>query len=193
MANMLDSLMDQLGGGNLDTLSRSVGADKEATRDALAAALPTILAGLAKNSASADGAAALDNALAKDHDGGLLDDLSGFLRQGQTANGEGILRHVFGDKQEAVETAVSKSSGIDAAKAAKLLAMAAPIIMAYLGRKRQQEQLDPSTLGRVLKEQNQSVQKASPQLGGLASILDADRDGSVADDIAAGLGKLFRR
>jgi hypothetical protein len=71
--------------------------------------------------------------------------------------------------------------------------MAAPLIMAWLGRKKRQDHLDPDSLGRVLREQNQSVQTASPQLGGLARILDADGDGGVADDIVAGLGKLFRR
>lgn len=193
MASMLDSLMDQLGDDKLNALSNSVGADPAATRNALAAALPAILAGLARNSANADGAAALSKALEEDHDGGLLDDLSGFLRQGDASAGDGILGHVFGDRRKAVENVVSKSSGIDSAKAAKLLAMAAPLIMAWLGRKKRQDHLDPDSLGRVLREQNQSVQTASPQLGGLARILDADGDGGVADDIVAGLGKLFRR
>jgi hypothetical protein len=177
--------MDQLGDDKLNALSNSVGADPAATRNALAAALPAILAGLARNSANADGAAALSKA--------LEEDLSGFLRQGDASAGDGILGHVFGDRRKAVENVVSKSSGIDSAKAAKLLAMAAPLIMAWLGRKKRQDHLDPDSLGRVLREQNQSVQTASPQLGGLARILDADGDGGVADDIVAGLGKLFRR
>jgi hypothetical protein len=194
MSSMLESLMGQLGGGNLGSLSKAVGADEKSTETALAAALPMLLAGLAKNTAQNDGAAALHRALEKDHDGSLLDDVGAFLGRGDTAPGQGIVRHVFGDRQSVVEKGISKSSGIDPAQAAKLLAIAAPMIMAYLGKQRRQASLDPASLGRMLTEQNQTVQKTAPQLGGLARLLDADGDGSIADDIAKGvLGKLFRR
>jgi hypothetical protein len=194
MSSMLESLMGQLAGGNLGALSKAVGTDEKATQGALAAALPMLLAGLAKNSAQEDGAAALHRALEKDHDGALLDDVSGFLGKGDSTPGEGILRHVFGDRRAAIERGVSRSAGIDPAQAARLLAMAAPMIMAFLGRQRRQGALDPAALGRMLGDQNRSVQQAAPQLGGLARLLDADGDGSIADDIAQNvLGKLFRR
>lgn len=193
MPTMLESVMDQISGANLQQLSQAVGADESATQNALSAALPLILAGLAKNAARPEGAAALDHALAEDHDGGLLDQAADFLGRGDASPGEGILRHVFGDRREVVEQGVSRTSGLDKGQAAKLLAMAAPIVMAYLGRQRRQQQLDPGSLGRMLEQQNREVQTAEPRLGGLARLLDADNDGSIADDVIGGLGKLFRR
>lgn len=193
MSSLLDSVMDQLGGSNLQQLSQAVGADEGTTRNALSAALPMILAGLAKNASRPEGAAALNNALAKDHDGGLLDNLSGFLGEGNASPGEAILGHVFGDRKPAVAKGVSKTSGIDAAQAAKLLAMAAPLVMAYLGKQRRQKQLDPGALGQMLEHEQQEIQRKAPELGGLGRMLDSDGDGSIGDDIISGLGKLLRR
>jgi hypothetical protein len=185
--------MGQLGGGNLSALSQAVGTDEQTAQNTLGAALPMLLAGLARNTAQADGAESLNRALAKDHDGSLLDDLGGYLSRGDTSPGDGILRHVFGERRGAVETGIAKSSGVNPAQAAKLLAMAAPMIMAILGKQRRTGQLDAGALGRMLTEQNQSVQKTAPQLGGLTRLLDADGDGSIADDVLKGVGKLFGR
>lgn len=193
MPSVLDSVMDRISGGNLRQLSQAVGADESSTRDALGTALPLILAGLAKNASRPEGAAALDDALAKDHDGSLLDRAPDFIGGGDTTPGEGILRHVFGDRREVVEKGVSRTSGLDAGQAARLLAMAAPLVMAALGRKRREDNLGPGSLGPVLERQNRDLQQAEPGLGGLARLLDADNDGSIADDVIGGLGRLFRR
>lgn len=193
MASLLESVMNQLGESDLQQLGQAAGVDRAAAEKALAAALPMILAGLAKNASSANGASALDRALAKDHDGGLLDNLSGYLTHGDTSAGDAILGHVFGNRTDAVGKGVGRASGIDPAKAAKLMAMAAPLVMAALGRMRQKQNLDAGALGQVLAQQNRSVHERAPQLGGLASLLDADGDGSIADDVIGGLGKLFGR
>ena len=193
MSSMLDSVLDRIGDNDIADLSRAVGADKDATRNALGAALPTILAALARNSSKPEGAAALESALARDHDGGLLDNLSDFIGKGDSGPGESILKHVLGDRRAAVETGVGKSSGIDPAQAARLMAMAAPIVMAVLGKQRRQKQLDAGALGEMLQSQNRDLQARAPQLGGLARLLDADGDGSIVDDIAGGFGKLFGR
>ncbi|HUF68455.1 MAG TPA: DUF937 domain-containing protein [Longimicrobiales bacterium] len=193
MSSILESVMSRIGDRDISQLSRTVGADENSTRTALSAALPMILAGLAKNSSRPEGAAALESALASDHDGGLLDNLSGFLDRGDAAPGDAILGHVFGERRGAVETGIGKSTGIDPAKAARLMAIAAPIVMAVLGKQRRQKQLDTGGLSDLLQRQNREVAQTAPQLGGLASLLDADGDGSVVDDIAGGLGKLFGR
>lgn len=193
MQSLIDTVMNQIGNQDIRQLSSAVGEDEDRTRDALGAALPMILAGLARNASRPDGAAALNDALAKDHDGSLLDHLSGFMGRGETTTGEKILGHVFGGRKPVVEQGVSKASGIDAAKAAKIMAMAAPLVMAALGKQRRERQLDAGALSRELQVQDQQVRTRAPQLGGLASLLDADKDGSIADDIVGGLGKLFGR
>lgn len=193
MASLLESVMNQIGSADLQQLGGAAGVDESAARKALTVALPMILAGLARNASRPDGASALDRALAKDHDGGLLDNLSDYLDRGDTSPGNDILGHVFGKRTDAVGTGVSRASGIDQAQAAKLMAMAAPLVMAALGRQRRRQKMDAGELGRMLEQQNRAVHDGAPQFGGLARMLDADGDGSVADDVLEGLGKLFAR
>ncbi len=195
MAAMLEGLMAQLQGGHMPALSKAVGADEATTQRALMAALPAMLAGLAKNASREDGAAALHRALQKDHDGGLLNGLDGFLGKVDPTPGDGILGHVFGARRGAIEHGIGRASGLQPAQAGKLMAMAAPVLMAMLGRQTRERSLDAGSLGRMLTEQHDVASRSAPQLEGLTRLLDADGDGSITDDlqgIGKGvLGKLF--
>ncbi|MBE2185486.1 MAG: DUF937 domain-containing protein [Rhodothermales bacterium] len=75
----------------INQISQQVGATPQQTQSAVATALPALLGGLAQNTQSPQGAAALDQALERDHDGGLLDRLGGLLGGGQGSSGLGGL------------------------------------------------------------------------------------------------------
>jgi hypothetical protein len=178
-------------------LSKQVGADPAATQNALGAALPLLMGALARNSSQQDGAQALDKALAK-HDGGILDNLDGFLEAPDVDDGDGILRHVLGNKRGTVETGVSKASGLDPSAVARLLPLLAPVVLGALGREKRQRNLNAGALANMLGSERQQLQQANPNVGLLESLLDQDGDGSVADDILAKVGKgllggLFRK
>lgn len=192
MSSIIEALTGQLlEGGHLGALSSQLGADQDQTRSAVSAALPMLLAGLAKNASKPDGAQALFGALERDHDGGMLDDLAGFLGKKDTKDGEGILGHVFGGRRETVEKGVGAAAGgMDPAKVKMMMAMLAPVVMGYLGRQRQQKSLDARSLGDLLGNEAGTLQKRDPGFGMLGKLLDKDGDGSIADDL---LGKLFGR
>ncbi len=190
--------MGQLGGGALAGLSRQLGTDTKQTQAGIAAALPMLLGALSRNSESGAGASALSAALDRDHDGGILNDPAGFLGQGDTAPGAGILKHLFADKQTRVANGLSQATGMDGAAAGKLLALLAPMVLGALGRAKRQGNLDPAQLSSYLGKERQAVEKAAPQqLGALNRMLDADGDGDVdlSDLLKQGslLGKLFGR
>lgn len=193
------SLEDLLGGqqGNqaVEQISQNVGADQSAVSSAIQMALPAILGGLANNAASPQGAQDLNNALERDHDGGILDNLGGLGSlifggaQQQSApspqlNAGGILGHVFGSNQGQVAQQISNQSGLNTGQVAQILMMLAPIVMGYLGKQKQQQNLDADGLSNWLGGQQQQIQQ-SPQGGFLQSILDRDGDGSSMDDIAS--------
>ena len=82
MASLLDTLMGQLGGDPLRQMSRTLGTDEKTTQGAAGAALSTLIGGLARGASDQGGAQSLHAALAKDHDGLLVE-------RGRALAGEG--------------------------------------------------------------------------------------------------------
>lgn len=194
--SILDMLGQQLGGDVVKQMSAHLGADEGSVSNAITAALPMLLGGLARNSATPQGAEALSSALARDHDGGILDNLTGFLGSGNAGGGPNILGHVFGGKTDAVASALGQASGLNAGSAGSLLAMLAPLVMGTLGRTQQQSGLDSGGLANMLGNERAQIEQSSSGLSGLMRMLDFDGDGQVMDnigEIASALGSLFRR
>jgi hypothetical protein len=182
----LDSLMSQLEGGGIDAISRQTGVAPDQALQVASAALPALLGGLERNTRDTSGAAALAGALDRDHDGSVLDNVASFLGQGaSSAAGAGILRHVFGGRQNTVENAVSGMTGVDAGSVAQIISMLAPLVLGMLGRTKRQQGLDPGGLADLLGGERRAVQQRAPQAADLlGGLLDGDGDGNVMDDIA---------
>jgi len=177
-------------------MSGQLGADEGTVNNAIAAALTMLLSGLARNSANLQGADALSSALARDHDGSILDDLAGFVGSGNAGAGPNILGHIFGGKTDAMASVLGKASGMDAGSAASLLAMLAPLVMGALGRTQRQEGLDSGGLANKLGNERARLEQSSSGFSGLVRMLDFDGDGQIMDNIeqiTGALGSLFRR
>ncbi len=186
MSSIFEALTAQLGGQELDQISRKIGADRSATQQALPAALGGLMAALANNRARRDGAVALDNALARDHDGRVLDDLGGFLANPR--GGSAILKHVLGGKRPAVEAGISQASGLDPRSAGQLLKVLAPVVLGALGKARREKGLDAGAMAGILAHERQEVVKKAPKADLLTTLLDADGDGQILDDVASKVG-----
>ncbi|WP_027459567.1 DUF937 domain-containing protein [Deinococcus murrayi] len=117
------------------TLGSRLGTSPQQTEAALEAAIPLLLGAMTRNAQDPQGAQALARAL-DGHDGRALD----LFGQGQApdpAEGQRILGKVFGGQQQAAAQAVSRRAGIDPQLALQVLSMAAPLVLAYLSRRRQ--------------------------------------------------------
>jgi hypothetical protein len=192
----MDLVMGQLSGAPTKRISGKLGADEGAVGNAIGMALPMLLGALSKNASNDEGARSLDGALERDHDGSVLDNLAGFLGQPEQGPGDGILRHVLGEKRPAVEQGLSKSTGLDAGTIGQLLITLAPVVLGAIGKAKREKQMDASGLSQFLAGERQEIeQKAPDALGLIGSLLDADGDGQIeAHEVAqkAGLlGKLF--
>lgn len=223
---LMSMLAQSLGPSQISQLSQQIGAQPNQTQSALNAALPMLLGGLARNASTPKGAQGLAGALDRDHDGTLLDNLGGLLGGGggggggldmggllgmaasmltqapgpsnaKTVDGAGILGHILGGKQPAVEQGVAKASGLNMGQVGQLLALVAPMIMGALGKTKSSQGLDAGGLASMLGNESAKVGGSGGAGGILGSLLDKDDDGSIADDIAqmAGrqlLGGLFK-
>ncbi len=184
MANLVEQILQQMGGETIGQMGQQLGAQPEQMQVALGNALPLLLDALARNSRNEEGASALAGALDRDHDGGILENLGGLLNNPEQGAGAGILGHILGNRQQNVENTLSRASGLSAGSTGKMLMMLAPIVLGYLGRKKRQENLNQGGLADILGGNQQYQQQQQPeQMGMLGRLLDQDGDGDIKDDL----------
>lgn len=188
MAGITDLLNSDLGRQIISGASGEAGTSQEETTNVLGMALPVLMGAMQKNASSPEGASGLLGALSgSKHSGGILDNLGGFFGGGVNKededDGAGILGHILGGKQSTVENAISQKSGVNASSVSKIIKIAAPILMGFLGKQARQQNVNStdgisgllSGLMGSQSDKNQSL---------VSSLLDSDGDGSVLDDIA---------
>jgi len=178
---------DSLGGGGMSSLAGLIGADEKKTSTALTATVSVLTGALARNSEEAPGAKALDSALEKDHDGGILSSVGDFLGNIAAGPGAGILGHVLGSRQQPVAKEIAKTSGLDLGQAMTMMTVVAPLLMGALGQKKREEGLDASGVSGMLAAERQKVEQ-QPGLGGLLGVLT--QSGGGGGDTGGLLSKL---
>lgn len=193
--SLIPALLEHLSGAPTEQIGSQLGLDKASTSQAITSVLPVILGGLANNAQKSDGAGALSSALDRDHDGSILDDLAGFaVNSSASKAGDGILGHIFGTQRPKAEAAVESKTSLSGAQVAQLMAILAPIVMGYLGKRKREKNLDAGGLAKELEQESQSHGPDGASLGGMVSkMLDRDGDGSAMDDVLRIGGSLLSR
>ncbi len=204
MSGILDLINSDLGKQIIGNISQQTGINENQAADVVSSSVPELLGAMQGNMLSGDGAEGLLGALTGGkHDGSILDNLGGFLGGGDFSDGGKILGHVLGGNLGAVETGISKKTGVDSSIISKILPMLAPIIMGYLGKQAKSNNVSNSSdLGGLLGSLLTGA--TSGNSGGLGSsiltgALDQNGDGKLdaSDAIAAvtkkkgGLGGLL--
>ena len=185
-------ITQQLTGRAVSTIAQRFGINETAANAAVQIGVPLILTALARNASQPQGAQDLHQAINNDHDGSILDNLMGYLNNPQTANGAGILGHVFGGSQSTVTNNLAQATGLDQNSANGVLETLAPLVMGAVGQKQQQNSLDASDLSQMLNSQQQQAQENAPGvMGMLGSMLDQNQDGSAMDDLQRMAAKFF--
>ena len=197
MSEILEALTQQFGGDVLNSISNQTGVNRSQAGSVLGAALPILVGALAKNTSQSQGAESLHQALAKDHDGSILNDLGGFIQNANNGPGAGILGHVLGGRRAGVEQAIGRQTGVDANSIGSILEIAAPILMGMLGKQQRSSQIDSGGIADLLQNSAGQLARQSPKGGDLLTqFLDQDGDGDISDDVTKigidMLGKFFK-
>jgi len=164
MANFIDEFMKTYGPEVTKDMAATYGVDQGTVQKLIPQLAPLILGGLKRQKDDRGGDARVDHILNKYGDQSVLDDIKGVISSkandpAADANLGGLLG-VSGGVQAA--QALGKSLNIDASTIMKMIPALAPII-----------------LGALTKKKN-----AGGGIGGIGSLLDADGDGSIIDDVA---------
>ena len=194
MAELMDTL-NQLLDQQTGQISSRIGADEDKTRSAVHAAVPALLAAFSQEAERGGG---IRQAIERDHDGSIIDQLSDYLGgQAQlsprTTNGAGILDHVLGDRRTDMQQALSAKSGLDAGSIGNLLALLAPIVMGMIGKKSNASPgggFSLDDLGSILGREKQDAKSKNPDIGDILDSFGGSRR-SGGSGSGGGLGGML--
>ncbi len=182
-------LLEQLAGAATERLGSRNGLDATQTGSAVDSALTALLSGLQQQAGSPRQAEKLDAALARDHTGSILDDLTSAVGSDTTKlDGAKILEHIFGSKSDKVKDTVAENAGVGASAAGDILTTLAPIVLGQLGKQKQSEGLDVGGLVDILL--NQKAGKGDGGLGDLVSGMFSKKNAGLLA-ILLGILKVF--
>ena len=181
MSGILDTVQQQLTPDTVNQISQQLGVDPATTQQAITAALPVVLGGMASHADDPAAAAAIHDEA--DNHAGLLGGLGNLIPGGAggvlgglaSAVGAGglgsVLGSVLGPKNTQVQDGVSKASGLDPQRAKQLMMILVPIVLAAIAHHKRSAGLAPSEVGPTLQEQARTAQaqaeRQAPHMGGL--------------------------
>jgi len=190
--DLRDLFQGQISNVLVDQISNQFGIqDRQKAETAVEGGFTTLLNAISKNvSQNPSGAQGLAGALERDHDGTILDDISGFLSGTRQApntsmlNGAGILKHLLGGQQNQVVEMLGQATGLNKSQSGQMLMSLAPVVMGMLGKQKKEKNLDQNSLAELVTRGTESFNKQSPTNTSLITkMLDQDGDGSAMDDI----------
>lgn len=183
MASILDLLNTQMGEELVKKASSKTSEDKGKVTSALGMALPLILGAMKRNTKDPEGAENLDKALRSEkHNGDVLNNLEEKDADELTGEGSKILNHVLGSRQSGISKTIAGALNMNETSVNKILEMAAPVIMGLLGQQKRKDNVGASGLSGLLGSVMGSNSSHDQSL--VETLLDADGDGSVIDDVA---------
>lgn len=164
--NLVSLAMQYLGPVILSRMASSLGLGQGLVGKAVAAAIPTILAGLANTATRPGGASALGNVLSK-VDPSILGNLGSLIggsgQQQLVDSGSSALSSLLGGSATgALANAVGRFAGIDGSKSASLMGMLAPVVLGTLAKEQKSSGLDASGVASLLASQKQNIAAAMP-------------------------------
>ena len=183
--DLLSMLLNAGGGGAVRQLSQNFGLNADQTSSAISNLLPALGQGLARNASKSGGLESLLGALSSGKHERYVDNLETLGSQDTVQDGNGILGHILGSKdvsRQVADGAASKT-GIGAGVLKKMLPVVAAMAMGALSKQQ--------TGANVQAPGNAPAQEGL--MGMLGQFLDADKDGSVVDDVLGMASKFLRK
>lgn len=173
--NLVKDIVDRCSGDILNQIGAKLGVDEDAAGDAVQAAVPAMLGGLASIASREDGARKLTSAISS-LGSSSMDDMAGMLRGDADAlanRGSGLLSSLFGDGMIAsLAGALGKYAGLTSGSIKSLLAMLAPMVLGKVASAWKAKGGTPQALTNLFAEQRHNIAEAMPSGFSLADAPD---------------------
>ena len=174
--SLYDELLSSHGGALVKQLAQNFNLDEKTTQAAIGQMLPAITRGVQRNSASSAGMDELIKVLDSGRHQRYADDPSSLVNADSIEDGNKILGHVFNSKEVSRNVAgqAAAATGLDSGILKQMLPMIAAAAMGMMSKQSTAAGNDSSAMSNML-----------------TSMLDADGDGSIADDLLDMAKKFF--
>lgn len=185
-------LTEQL--GNEDILSKlggKAGVDKEQVKQVAMMGLPSLVKAMDRNASTKEGAEALAKAL-EQHKDDDVEDLNGYFDKVDTDDGAKILQHILSGKDTSFKNNLASKTGLQSDQVSVIMTQLAPMLLGMMGKEKAKRGAGPDDIVGLLGDMI-----GQGKGGGLMDIaeglLDADKDGSIVDDVGKLFGGLFKK
>ncbi len=190
--NLVSAIMQALSSEAIGKIASSLGMDQTAAQKGISAAIPGILAGLAKAASNPAGAQRLGSVVSQIQDTPGQDMVKNLLEADHTKLAESgwsmISSLMGGNTLQTLSSAIAQFAGLRQGAAKTLLGMLAPLVLGFLRREQLTQALDSRGLASMLAAQRDNIRRAMPS--GIAPSLP-DSDLRPANDPVA--PQAFRR
>jgi len=185
--NILESLIGSQSSNVVSELARQLGVNESQASAAAGQLIPALTRGIKNNASTDGGLSSLINALQKGNHHNYLDNTSMLGQNSTIQEGNSILGHIFGSKDVSRNVANygSQQAGLSSSLMKKALPILAPLVLSALSK----GLLGKGKSGGVFSGTSNNSDifssgvAANKQRGMLESFLDADKDGSMWDDL----------
>jgi len=183
--NILEAILGAQGGRATQQLGQQFGLNDSQVSSALAAMVPALAAGFQQNMSSSQGLDGLISALGTGQHERYVDDSGALAHPDATADGNGILGHIFGSKDVSRQVAsqAAAQTGIREGVLKSMLPIVAAMMMGTMSKATAQPAV--GTTG--------ARPGGDALLSMLTPMLDSNRNGTMVDDVIGMLGRLTGR
>ena len=173
--SLLETVQQHLGPEQIQQISQHLGTDPATTQNAVQAAIPRLVSGMAAHSSQEPGGAsaiesAVDTHTPADTPADTLGGFGNLAGMLGASGGGGLLGSILGQHATTVQNGVQSATGLDSGKTKSLLAMLAPVVMAALAHHKATQPSDSQGgIGSILQQAATAARQnsASPQVGGM--------------------------
>jgi len=182
--NLLEMILNADNDGPVREVARRFGMREDDARNAISQIVPALSRGISRNVSQQGGLENLLNALSQGNHHRYVDHPEELARPEPITDGNSILGHILGSKDVSRNVAghAAVNTGFDANVLKQMLPMVAAMVMGVLGK----QASGTGSLGAL--PGGGGSPSGLPEI--LGTFLDADRDGSIMDDLL-GLAKKF--